>query len=116
MVHLIVRGFKMPFVVPSLLLAIRTHIHAAASAVITHAIHGVMIDDGSVVHVDVGDGHVIDATVVVEPAITPVPALVAVTEVSEAVVDAAVKADVRTPITCMPNIQASIPAPVAGRP
>ena len=59
---------------------------------------------------------VIDGAVVVEVVTSPVSAGVAGANVAESVIHAAVEADVRSPITGMPEISAFMPSPIAGRP
>ena len=60
--------------------------------------------------------HAPDGGVVVEEAIMPPPTNKADTEVTEAIVDAAIVAHIVTPVTGMPIVEASGPAPVAGGP
>lgn len=64
-------------------------------------------------HVDV---HVIHPSVIEEVAAVPAAAEVAGAGVAESVVDAAVEADFRAPVSGVPEIGAVGPAPVAGRP
>ena len=81
--------------------------------VIRHvADHGVI--DISVVYV--GHIHIGDRGVVMERAADPASAYEAVSEVAEAVVDASVESDVRTPVPGAPKVRSVTPAPVAGRP
>src|SRR6266436_8815251 len=83
-----------------LLLARWTRADATVSAVVADAIHGGAVDHGGVVNiVNGGDIHIGHGAVVEEPAAFPASTVVAVAEVSEAVVDAAVETDLWTPIT-----------------
>ena len=63
-----------------------------------------------------GGIYVRDRPVVVEVVVVPIAAVVAVTHITVAIVDAAVIADVRTPIAMIPAIVGIGPAPVAWRP
>ena len=77
-----------------------------------------VVDDG-VVHVRVvndGGVYVGDGGVVAEHPTTPYAADEADTTVAEAVVNAAIEADVRAPITGVPSIGAPYEAPIAGSP
>src|ERR1017187_6608672 len=87
--------------------------NAALAAVEGHVIlvhdHCLVVDSGHI-----GDvGH---AAVVVERASAPVSASEAETAVAVAVIDSAVEADVRTPITTMPSINTVRESPVARSP
>jgi hypothetical protein len=68
--------------------------------------------------VDVGDVDVdaIDCAVVVEVVSVPVAAVIAVTGVTEAVVDASIEADVEAPVATVEAPAAVVPTPVAGSP
>lgn len=96
--------------------------YAAVPAVIRNA--GV-VDVGVVDHRDrvlihvtrlVVAAKVVYRAVVPEVIIVPVPALVAVPDIPEAIVHTAVKANVATPIAVVPAIRVAIPTPPAGRP
>ena len=89
---------------------------AAAATVEAHA--GRFIDDDGL-FVDVGDrdtAEIVDRAIVGEHAIVPMTALVAQAGIAEAVIDAAVEADMRSPITGGPHVDAVAPAPIARRP
>jgi hypothetical protein len=73
--------------------------------------HRPVIDIG-----DVGDIHVGYGAVVEEFATAPFTTLKAFAEVSEAVINAAVESDVRTPIARIPKVDAVVPAPVSRSP
>lgn len=89
---------------------------AASTAVEAH-MAGVKLGNGpavgvvELVHVDV-----IHCAVVEEVAAIPVAAVVTRSEITEAVVDAVVEADLRAPISGMPDIHAVAPAPPSGSP
>src|SRR5215472_14400641 len=95
-----------------LLLGGRTRIDPAGAAVIGNARRvDVVVDDGRVVsRVDARDVYVVNGTVVVERAVGPVAALITHAEITEPIVDAAVKADVRSPIARVPDVKAVGPA------
>jgi hypothetical protein len=89
---------------------------AASASVVGDA--GVVIDDDGAV-IDVGDAGDIDTVhraVVVEVVASPITAVVADAGVAEAVVDAAVKADVQAPEAAMEAPAVAVPAPVARGP
>lgn len=81
----------------------------AAGSVVTDArvrdVDGCVVNDdrighGSVIDRDIADvGDVVDRTVVIEAIAVPVAALIANTDIAEAIVNAAVVADVATPIS-----------------
>jgi len=77
----------------------------------------VVHDDGLGVDVvNVDDVDVVHAAVVGEDTMIPTAALIADAAVTEAVVDAAVEADVRAPVTGVKDVCATSPAPVTGGP
>jgi len=95
-----------------------TGIQSAAPANIAHAIIGDVVDVGPV-DIDIAHArtvHVIDRSVVPKMAALPVAAIVAVADVAEAVVDAAIEADVNAPVTVVPVVAVAVVAPVARRP
>src|SRR5579862_1799184 len=76
-----------------------------------------VVDDGLIV--DVGDmraAEIVHGLVVVEMVVIPETAEIAGADIAEAVIDAAIEADMRAPITAMPEIGAVNPAPIAGCP
>jgi hypothetical protein len=77
----------------------------------------IVVDDRCVVGV-VNDGHidVIHGAIVREVATFPPPAQIANSDVTEAIIHAAIKSDVGSPITAMPVIAAVAPTPVTGCP
>src|SRR5579862_9047216 len=87
---------------PHFLLVRWTRIDSAPAPVETDAVHSDIIDDGLVVDVNVGDGHIVHGAVVVEVAVSPIATFIAVAKVAEAIVHAAVEADVRSPVARMP--------------
>jgi hypothetical protein len=116
MLHLRRDWSAVRFVSPGLLLRRRTRAYSALSTVVCH-MRIVVYDDGLVINIgDVGDVNVGHRPVVEEFAAAPFAALEAFAEVSEAVVDAAVESDVRTPIADVPEIDAIVPTPVSGGP
>ena len=95
----------------------RRNMEPARSAVVTRMGVVRIHDDRAVVHVvHDADIHVVDRAVVVEVTSAPVTALVAVTGVAKAVIDAAIIADVLTPIAGVIAVGVVPVAPVAGGP
>jgi hypothetical protein len=66
--------------------------------------------------VDDGDVYVVYSRVIEELSAIPVTAFVADTDVAVTVVDSTIEADVRTPISDIPDIEAISPTPIAWRP
>src|SRR5215469_14804387 len=116
MVALRVGRFKVAFAIPRFLLAVRAGVDSAAAAVVADAVHGHVVDDGLVVHANVGDVDVVHGAVVVEVAVSPIAAFITVAEVAVAVVHATVEADVRSPVPGVPDVHAVAPSPISGRP
>ena len=87
--------------------AVETHTGAASVATATTA-NGAVVD---VMHDR--DVHIVDRAVVVEVAATPVPPLVAEADVTKTVVDAAIVADVLTPVATVEPVVVMPVAPVA---
>src|SRR5215831_11144247 len=88
----------------ALLFRTRMHINSARTTVVTDTTHGHIVHNRLVIDVNIGDVHVGHATVIEEGAVTPVSASVASTEISKTVVHATVKANVRAPISGMPDV------------
>jgi len=104
------------FVSPSRLLRRGASCCSALSAV-EGDVRIIVYDDGLVIDIrDVGDIHVGHGPVVKEFAATPFAAYEAFTEVSKAVIDAAIESDVWAPIAGIPHIEAINPTPVSGSP
>lgn len=111
------RCIHVPVAIGGHLSSTRTRIDSAAAAVKAHAIDLAIVDHRFVVHVmNVRDVYVVYRAVVEEMTAVPVSAFVSKPAVPEAVVNAAVEADMRSPETCMPEIAAAAPAPIAGSP
>ena len=94
------------------------NVDAAATTIVGDAVDGGVVDDDRAV-VDVGDAcdvDVVDRTVVVEVAALPVASVIAVAGVAEAVVHAAIEADVLAPEAAVKQIAAAEEAPVTGGP
>src|SRR5271157_4409178 len=90
---------------------------STSSAVVTHMIERGVVDDGLVVNiVNIRDVYVIHRAVVVETAVIPISALIADATVAEAIVDAAVKADIGAPIAFIPGKGVAAPTPITRRP
>jgi hypothetical protein len=104
MLRLNVRKVEATLAKCALLFGTRMHIDSACAAVVTDALHGDVVYDCSVVDMNVGDRHVGHATVIEKSATSPIASCVASAEISEAVVHATVKADVRAPISGVPEV------------
>ena len=96
----------------------RSYLDSARPAVEAHTSSAPVIPaDGTVVDVMLDRNiHVVDRAVVVEVAATPVTALIAEADVAKAVIDAAVVANVLTPVAAIETVVVMPVAPVAGRP
>ena len=95
----------------------RRRTDAARSSVETHMGVVVVHDDRAGIHVvHDSDVDVVDGTVVVEVASTPITALVAVSNVAKAVIDPAIVTDVLAPITGVKAVRVMPVSPVAGGP
>ena len=87
------------------------------SAIIAHSVHRRVIDDGSVVGiVNDRDVHIVHRAVVGEHPVVPISPHIADAHVSEPIVNSAVEADARSPVTAMPDIRTATPAPVTWSP
>ena len=103
--------------VPGLhVLRCRTSTDTAGTSVVADAVYGDIIDDSVVGIVNVGDVNIVYSGVVVELVVLPAATLVSVAEVTEAVVDPAIKADDWPPIACGEEEAGAVPSPVARRP
>ncbi len=107
-------GSHAPLVHRRLLLWRSTGFDAAVSAVIAHSVDRYIVDDCSVdVHIsDDGGVYVAYSCVVVETITAPVAAFISTAVIAEAVVHTPVEADVRSPVSGMPRVAATTPAPV----
>ena len=93
---------QVPFARCSLFCCCRLRVDSTLAAVIAHPVDGRVIDHSRVVDiVNVGDVNVVHRAVVIELAVVPASALVAVAEISVAVGDAAIETDLRSPIAFM---------------
>ena len=91
-----------------------------AGAAIRDVDGGVVDDDrvsyGAVIDLNIGDGYIVDGTVVVETISVPVAALIAGAHVAESIVNAAVVANVPSPITVVVTVAAASRSPIARSP
>jgi len=113
---LIRRGAHVVLLCNGKLLRRGLHGRTAGAAVETHI--GLVIDNDGLA-VDVGDGDirdVVDCSVVEESAVAPIAAFVADAVVAETINNAAIKADVWSPIAFVKNVLTIVPAPISGRP
>src|SRR5580658_2452036 len=107
----------MPLVCGGLFLSGGTRVDASVAAVITDACDRGVLDDPRVVNVvDHRNIHVVYGRVVEKVPVVPATAFVPVTNVTEAVVDPAIKANGRTPITFVKDEGSATPTPIGGRP
>src|ERR1700751_5291075 len=112
-VHLHVSRFVMMFTPPHFLLARWTHLDSPAAAVVADPVHRDVVDDRLVVNGNIGDGDVVHGAVVEEVVVSPIAAFIAAAEVAEAIIHAAIKADVRSPVARVPYVHAVAPSPVS---
>jgi hypothetical protein len=96
----------------------RTNVDTARATVIANPSvvgvvvnHCVVVDVVHLVHI-----HTIDASVVIEMTLVPITSLVSKAHIAEAIIDAAVVADVRSPIAAIETVMTVGIAPIAGRP
>jgi hypothetical protein len=97
---------------------LRTNVDATTTAVVGDAVDGRVVDDDRAV-IDVGDPRGVDAVhsaVVVEVVALPITAVIAASRIAEAVVDAAVEANVRTPEAAVKDVAAAEESPISGGP
>ena len=91
--------------------------NSTGTTVIADMVHRDVVDYGLVVNiVNVRDVHVIHRAVVVESSVIPISAFIADTTIAEAVVDATVEADIRTPVAAVPGVGVAAPTPITGSP
>src|SRR5450759_167583 len=83
----------------------------ASRPVVAGAVHGGVVD-GAVIHVDIGDVHIVDGTVIVETISAPIPALIAGADVAESVVNTAVVTDILAPEAAVVLIHAAKKSPL----
>ncbi len=106
-------GRSVRFAGERLFLRSRARSHAAFSAVEGNM--GIVIDDDRPVNVDVGDVdgvYVHHGCVVKESSAAPFTAAEAGATISESVINAAIKSDVRSPISSVPGVDTVVPTPI----
>ncbi len=119
MLHLIAGRVEVAIMIGELFFTIRTSIDAATAAIeadavpvsIEAVIDAAVVKVADYVYVDAIDGAVVE-----ELATAPFAAEETDARITETVVDAAVEADMASPIAAMPDVNAVTPAPIAGRP
>jgi hypothetical protein len=95
----------------------RAGVDSTGAAVIADVVHPGVVDYGPAVNiVNVPDVHVVHRTVIVEGPVIPISAFIADATIAEAVIDATVETDMRTPVTVVPSVAVTAPAPIAGSP
>jgi hypothetical protein len=98
-------------------LSVRTCVDPAVSPVVADPVHRRIVDHRGVIGVvNVGDVNIIHRAVVLELSVVPAAAVIAVTAVAVAIVDPAIEAYVRTPVTLIESVSAVAPAPIAWSP
>src|SRR5438270_8735144 len=91
-------------------------INSAVSAVVADP-SVALIDDRCVVNVvNHGDVHVVDRAIVEKVSALPPPAFVTVAKVAVAIIDSAIEAHSRAPITFIKDEPAAAPAPISRSP
>ena len=101
------------------LLRARTRLNPAGTAVVARPGSRRIFDAHALVDVDVGDDRRIDARhvrIVLKTVVRPASAVVAVSVISAAIVDATVKADRGCPVSLVPAVAAVVPTPISGGP
>src|SRR5579872_6000010 len=102
-----------------LFFAVRSRFNSTCPSVVADVVNrpAVVINDRRVVYVaNVGDVHIGDGTVVVKPVMVPASTFKATAEIPETIVDPAIKADGRTPVTFMEDKRTAFPSPPRGCP
>jgi hypothetical protein len=96
----------------------RARIDPTIAAVIADPVHsGGVVNHGCVVNVvDVGNVHIAYRTVVIELSVLPPATLVALSEISVAVTDPAVKTYLLSPVAIVENVVIAAPTPVGWSP
>jgi hypothetical protein len=95
----------------------RSRVGSTIAAVVADAIHARIVDDRLVVRVMNDRGvYAHDRGVVKEVAASPVSALKASAHVSESIKNAAVEADLVSPIASVPDVNAVAPSPISRSP
>jgi hypothetical protein len=88
---------------------------AAGASVVADVV--VVCDDVALINIgDVCDTDVGDGTVIEEGATAPLAAVEAGFDIAEAVVDASVETNCRSPVTGVPDIETIVPPPIARGP
>lgn len=110
-------GIGMTPLFGSQLLLRGTGLHAVRASVVGNAIVAVVVYNGLVINVvNVRYIHVVDGAVVVELVALPAAAIISVTRIAVAVINAAVESHGRTPISGMPVIYSGRKTPVSRSP
>ena len=97
----------------------RAYSYALRAAVVADAVVDDSPVDDHIAFVNIGDtdaSEIIDGAIVSKVVAMPVASLITDSDVTEAVVDTAVEADIAAPIAVVEAVAATDKAPVAGRP
>ncbi len=108
----------MPFTIRGQFDGPRPRINSASATIVADPANvGIVVDHGCVIGVvNVGDIYVVHAGVVEKAIVIPASAFVAETAVTEAVIHAAIKADVFTPVSAVPKVSACQKYPLPPQP
>jgi hypothetical protein len=107
---------KMPLPSDSLILRTRTRLNAAGTTVVADPIHDPDIYSFVVDIANVDDVHSCDGTIVEKSIALPSSSGVTDAEITEAINDSAIEANLRPPITLMEEVYAVIPSPIGWSP
>src|SRR5580658_4173435 len=115
---LVLCGYRwnMPIMFRRFLLRRWTRVDPSIATVVTHSINRGGVDRCVVDVVDVGDVHIHDGAVIEEMSIVPASARKARAEITESIIDPAVKPYCRSPVTFMKNECRTAPTPPARSP
>lgn len=95
----------------------RPRIDTPVAAVIADTRAAVVVNDRCVVDVvNLSGIDIVDGTVVIEVSSIPAAAFISVAEVTVAVVNATIKADLRSPVALVKDVSTTAPCPIAGSP
>ena len=115
MVHLHARSLEMAFVIEALFVPRRTSHNPTPPAIEADSGH-VLVHHHAVINVGVGYSDVVDIAVIEEMTAVPISTGISHTGEAKPIINATVEADVRTPISGMPNVRTAAPTPVTGGP
>ena len=118
LLRLHIRPLDMPLIHRHLLTRIRPALYAARTTVIAHTIYRHIVHDRPI-DIRIVDNrriHPRHRRIIPETPAIPFATVIPHTAITTTVIDPAIISDMRTPITGVPSIDSTIPAPVPGRP